>query len=481
MEIGKMYINSESVDALSGNTITVLNPANGEIVGYVPSCGQDDIDLAVASAKAAFPTWSHSNPFERGRLLRKASQHIFDNAQRIATLLTMEQGKPYAEALGEVRKGGAILQFYAEEAERIYGTIIPNEEGTDYISNVIYQPIGVCACISPWNYPIELLAWKIGACMAAGCTCVLKIPSLTPFSPITFIADMMKAGFPKGVINLITGKGPEVGDYLVGHPDIKKIAFTGSTPVGRHIMEVASKTTKRLSLELGGSLPMIVCKDCDLDAAVKGAIRRKFRNMGQICIAINRIYVERDIYEEFLCKYTDKAKQLVIGNGLDDGVNFGPLCTKKGVETCIHHVDDALKKGARLMCGGKRPEGLEFEAGNFYEPTILADVSHEMLVMTEETFGPVVGVMPFDTVDEAIALANDSCYGLAAIAYTKSLCLAARFANEINAGNVAINNVDAGVINAPYGGWNDSGFGHEHGKQGLMEYLHIKHVRIYMA
>jgi succinate-semialdehyde dehydrogenase/glutarate-semialdehyde dehydrogenase len=265
---------------------------------------------------------------------------------------------------------------------------------------------------------------------------------------------------------------------LLESPIVKKVAFTGSTAVGKDVLKNSADTLKRTSMELGGSLPMVVCKDCDMEAAVAGAVRRSFRNMGQICIAINRIYVDEAVYEEFLERFREAAEKLTIGNGLTKECDLGPMCTRSGVEKAIEHIEDAVKKGAKVVCGGKRPEGEEYRKGYFFEPTILRDVNHSMLVMTEETFGPVVGVMPFKDIDEAIALANDSVYGLAAIVYTNSLSLAERLAREIDAGNVAINNVDAGVINAPYGGWKDSGFGHEHGPEGLYEYLNIKHVRV---
>ncbi len=396
---------------------------------------------------------------------------------QIAKLMTQEQGKPFQEALGEVEKGADILTYYAEEGERIYGRIVPNVE-QDMESRVIYQPIGVAAAISPWNYPIELLAWKIGGPLASGCTMIAKLPSETPLSPLAFVKCVQDAGVPAGVINAITGSGSEVGPILFDSKLVKKIAFTGSTDTGRQVLRGCVDTFKKVSLELGGSLPTIVCKDCKLGQAVKGAVRRSFRNMGQICIAINRIYVDENIYEEFMEKFVEETKKLTIGDGLKEEVNLGPMCTMGGVNTAKQHIEDALAKGAKLAYGGHKPQGKKYEKGFYFEPTILRDVTHDMLVMQEETFGPVVGVMPFSSIEEAVELANDSVYGLAAIVFTESLSLANYLSKNIEAGNVAINNVDAGVLYAPYGGWKDSGFGHEHGPEGLYEYLLIKHIRV---
>lgn len=474
----RMWIDGAACDAENGATLNVTNPATGERIATVPAATAADVLRAIDAADRAFASWSKTTPFYRGALLRKASEAVLEHLEEIAVLMTSEQGKPLAEARGEVKKGAEILRYYAEEGERVFGRIIPNAEGNGIESRVIYQPIGVAGLLSPWNYPVELMAWKVAASLAAGCTFVLKVPSETPLSPLAFARAVQKAGFPAGVINVVTGRGSEIGSVLTGSEKIKKIAFTGSTAVGRTIMAESVASLRHLSLELGGSLPMVVTKHADLESAATGAARRSFRNMGQICIAVNRIYVEREVYEPFLALFRQKTERLKIGNGLTDECDLGPMCTKKGLETAKAHIQDAVSRGARLITGGSKPEGGQFEKGNFFLPTILADCSHSMLVMREETFGPVVGVMPFDTLDEAIALANDTNYGLAAIAYTESLSEAHRLYTELRAGNVAVNNVDAGVINAPYGGWYDSGFGHEHGPEGLYEYLHVKHVRI---
>ncbi len=469
----KMLIGGEWTKGAGSETITVINPATEEVIATAPAAVEQDIEEAVNVADAAFGDWSRLTPYARGALLREASEYVRQSADRIAMLMTMEQGKPLAEAKGEVLKGADILRYYAEEGERVCGRIIPGDKA-NVESRVIYQPIGVAAAISPWNYPIELLAWKLGGALAAGCTIVCKLPSETPLSPLMFIECMLKAPFPRGVVNAATGKGAAIGPLLLKNPKIKKVAFTGSTAVGREVLANSMPGLKKVSLELGGSLPMIVHSDCDLEKAGAGAVRRSFRNMGQICIAVNRIYVQRRIYEEFLSLFKAKAEALIIGDGAKEACDVGPMCTLKGIETTQRHIEDALEKGATLVCGGSVPR----KRGYFFEPSILRDVNHGMLVMREETFGPLVGVMPYDELDEAIALANDTDYGLAAIVYTNSLYTAKRCADEIQAGNIAVNNPDAGVMNAPYGGWKDSGFGHEHGPEGLYEYLRIKHVKM---
>jgi len=473
-----MWIGGAERAAADGAVLEVVNPATNEVFATVPAAAEADVQAAIDAAERAFPAWSRTTVFSRGALLRRASQAVLEDAEEIARRMTREQGKPLAEALGEVKKGAEILRYYAEEGERVYGRIIPNAEGQAVESRVLYQPIGPVGLLSPWNYPVELMAWKVGAALAAGCTFVLKVPSETPLSPLAFVRAMRRAGFPDGVMNVITGRGGDIGRILTGSKKLRKIAFTGSTAVGRTIMAQSADSLRRLSLELGGSLPMIVTKHADLDSAAAGAARRSFRNMGQICIAVNRIYAQREIYEHFLRMFAEKTARLTIGDGLTEPCDLGPMCTKKGLETAKAHIADALAKGARCVLGGAAPEGERYAKGNYFLPTILADCTHQMIVMREETFGPVVGVMPFDTIDEAIRLANDTCYGLAAIAYTESLPEAHRLYTELNAGNVAVNNVDVGVVNAPYGGWYDSGFGHEHGPEGLYEYLHVKHVRI---
>ncbi len=473
-----MLIAGRWVEASDGGVIGVVNPATEEVFATVPKANADDVKVAIESADNSFASWAKLSPAQRSDYLRKACALVMERHKEIARVMTTEEGKPLLEAEGEVKKAAKILRYYAEEGQRVYGRIISNAEA-DTQSRVVYQPIGPTAAISPWNYPVELVAWKVGAALAAGCTMVVKPPSLTPVSPLFFLKCLDDAGLPPGVVNACPGPGATVGKQLIESERIKKVAFTGSTEVGRRILRECAANMKKVSLELDGHCPLIVCKNCDIDAAVKGATRRSFRNMGQICIALNRIYVHREVIDEFLRRFVECVGKLVIGNGLARiPCDLGPMANQEGIEKAQRHIKDALEKGAKIACGGGRPQGKEFSKGHFFQPTVLTDVNHDMLVMKKETFGPVVGVMAFDSLDEAIELANDTPYGLAAYAFTNSLEDSDRLCRELNSGNVAVNNVDAGVINAPYGGWKESGQGYEHGPEGLYEYLKAKHLRI---
>ena len=478
MENFSMLIDGEWLDSESRDYINVLNPATEDVFARVPRATESEVDKALQAAKIAFPVWASLSPFQRAEYLWRASDILEERKEKIGRLMTQEQGKPLKEAIGEVEKGVEMLRFYAEEGKRAYGQIVANTEPDDQ-SLIIKQPIGVVAALSPWNYPVELTGWKAGASLAAGCTIVAKPPSLTPISPLEYWRCLFDAGIPSGVINAVTGSGSVVGRQLVKSPISQKIAFTGSLEVGLDIQDQAKKQIKKISLELGGHCPLIVSKNCDLDNAVKGAVRRSFRNMGQICIAINRIYAHESIYKTFLEEFKKETVRLVIGNGIETpDADVGPMASREGLEKTKRHIEDALEKGARLVCGGKRPKGKEYEKGYFFEPTILAETTHEMLIMTEETFGPAVGVMAYSNLEEAILLANETPYGLAAYACTNDLHEMRKLSSELQAGSVAINNVDAGIMNAPYGGWKQSGIGHEHGHEGLEEYLQLKHVRI---
>jgi succinate-semialdehyde dehydrogenase/glutarate-semialdehyde dehydrogenase len=478
MEYFSMLIDGEWLDSESRDYIDVLNPATEDVFARVPRATEREVDKALEAAKRAFPVWAGLSPFQRAEYLWRASDILDERKEEIGRLMTQEQGKPLKEAIGEVEKGVEMLGFYAEEGKRAYGQIVANTEPDDQ-SLIIKQPIGVVAALSPWNYPVELTGWKAGASLAAGCTIVAKPPSLTPISPLAYWRCLFDAGIPSGVINAVTGSGSVAGRQLVKSPISQKIAFTGSLEVGLDIQDQAKKQIKKISLELGGQCPLIVSKNCDLDNAVKGAVRRSFRNMGQICIAINRIYVHESIYKTFLEEFKKETARLVIGNGIENpDADVGPMASREGLEKTKKHLEDALEKGARLVCGGKRPKGKEYEKGYFFEPTILAETTHEMLIMTEETFGPAVGVMAYSNLEEAILLANGTSYGLAAYACTNDLHEMRKLSSELQAGSVAINNVDAGIMNAPYGGWKQSGIGHEHGHEGLEEYLQLKHVRI---
>ncbi len=473
-----MFINGKWRENRNNKSIEVINPSTLEPIGKVSESDTADVNEAVDSAYEAFKKWSKTSPETRAELLFKASGIIRERADRLAHLMTIEQGKPLSEARGEVIKGAEILHFYGEEAKRIHGDVIPGFDPST-TSFAVYEPIGVAAAISPWNYPIELIAWKIGAALSSGCSMVIKPPSETPLSPAGFVECIADAGAPSGIINLIFGRGTRIGPELINNPKIKKIAFTGSTRAGKEIAAMCGNVMKKVSLELGGQCPLIVTKNANLHEAAKAATRRSFRNNGQICIAINRIYVERPVYNEFLEKFVNLTSKLVIGDGIQNPkADVGPMATLAGLEKTKEHISDALLKGARLCWGGKKPEGKEFVKGYFFMPTILAETTHAMKIMQEETFGPAVGVMPYDTIDEAINLANGTNYGLAAYVFTDNLHEVDRFSRELEMGNVAVNNPDAGVINAPYGGFKASGSGYEHAKAGMMEYLHTKHVRI---
>lgn len=474
---GKLFIGGEFVDG-RGARIDVVNPARGEVIGQIAATTPDEIERAVDSARSAFRTWSRVPAKVRAQALHRLGDLIAADAARMAHIMTSEQGKPLNEAKGEILKLAEACHFYGEEAVRVLGEIVPNDQN-GYQSQVIREPIGVVGAITPWNYPAELVGWKLCASVAAGCTIIVKPAELTPFTALAIAEKVKEAGIPAGVVNVLTGKGSIVGQALVEHPGVDKIAFTGSSAVGLHIQR-SCPSVKRLSLELGGNCPLVVTASADIDAAVKGATRRSFRNMGQICIAINRIYVARPLYEAFIEKFARAADALTIGDGLSNpAADIGSMASADPLAKTREHLADALEKGARLLAGGKAPEGEEFARGFFFRPTIVADCTHEMKVMSEETFGPLVGVAPFDTLEEAVALANDTPYGLASYVYARDLQEIYQLSAELDYGNVAINNVDAGIMNAPYGGRKQSGIGYEHGREGLLEYFNFKHVRLY--
>ena len=473
----QMLVAGEWIEGREGQYIEVENPATLEYFARVPVSSSEDIDRAVQAAEGAFAEWHAFSPSRRAAHLHKAAAIVRDRESKIAALMTQEEGKPFNEALGEVRKGAEILDYYAEEGQRVYGRVIANEDPTA-TSLVLYEPIGVVAAISPWNYPVELAAWKIGAALAAGCPCIVKPPSETPLSPAAFVRCVADAGVPGGVISLLFGRGSVVGAQLINHPLIRKVAFTGSTEVGKQVMVSCASQMKKVSLELGGSCPLIVTGRATLEEAVKGAVRRTWRNMGQICIAINRIYAQEKIYDEFLSAFIAGTARLSIADGMKNpAADLGPMASRAGIVKAEEHITDALRRGATLAYGGGRPVGPEYEHGYFFTPAILTEVTHDMLVMQEETFGPVVGVMRYESLEQAVQYANATPYGLASYVYTNDLHEADAFARRLQAGNVAINNPDAGVINAPYGGFKESGTGYEHGPEGLQEYLKAKHVR----
>ncbi|MCV3205609.1 NAD-dependent succinate-semialdehyde dehydrogenase [Mesorhizobium sp. YC-39] len=473
---GKLFIDG-AWKAGEGARIPVENPATGEVLAHIAAATPAEVDLAVAAARKAFRNWSRVAPVERSKALHSLGDIILAEANVMARIMTLEQGKPLNEARGEIVKLAEACHFYAEEAVRIHGEIVPNST-TDIDSLVVREPIGVVGAITPWNYPAELVGWKLCGALAAGCTIVIKPAELTPFTALAISSMVEKARIPPGVVNVVTGPGSKVGQALVEHPGVDKIAFTGSSAVGLHIQRSCT-TIKRLSLELGGNCPLIVTASADLDAAVKGAVRRSFRNMGQICIAINRIYVARPIADAFVDRLGEAADRLVIGNGIErPDADVGAMASAEPLNKTKEHLADALAKGAKLIAGGSAPEGDAFASGYFFRPTVVAGCTHGMKVMTEETFGPLVGVMAFDGLDEAVELANDTPFGLASYVYAKDMDEIRYLSSRLDYGNVAVNNVDAGIMNAPYGGRKQSGVGYEHGREGMLEYLNFKHVRI---
>lgn len=460
--------------ASGGGWIEVENPAREVVIGRVPRCGPAEVDRAVRAARRAFPAWRALTPHRRAEFLRAAGSELARRRDEVARTVTAEMGKPLDEARGEVDKVVRTFFFYAEEAVRVLGQTIPNDE-PGFLSLVQREPIGVAAAIAPWNYPVELLGWKLGGGLAAGCTLVMKPSSKTPMSAVALCECLDAARLPPGVVNLLTGDS-RMGEALITHPDVDKIAFTGSQEVGERIFRIMGGI-KSVALELGGNCPLLVAPHANLAAAVKGAVRRSFRNMGQICVAINRVYVHRPLYAEFLDRVSRAAQALTIGDGLElPSADLGPMADAGGLAKTRQHIEDAIAKGARLVCGGRRPEG--FQRGHFFQPTVLADCTPEMLVMSSETFGPVIGVSPFDSLEEAIRLANDSPMGLVAYGYSEDLGEVFTMSDQLAFGSVGINCVDAGIIGAPYGGRRKSGIGYEHGREGMEGYLVLKHVRV---
>lgn len=449
------------------------NPATQDVIAVIANSDEGDVNDAVNAARAALAEWKELNPTVRADYLHRIGNAVAAGEQKLAHSITMEMGKTIGESIGEVQKLAKAFHYYAEEATRINGELIPNDVD-GFTSMVVHEPIGVVGAITPWNYPLELIGWKLCASLAAGCTIVVKPSEYSPVSAAALFECIETVGLPHGVANLVLGQR-EAGPLLVAHPDIDKLAFTGSTATGTAIAKSIPQA-KPLSMELGGSCPMIVTDKADVEAAIKGAARRGFRNAGQICIAVNRIYVHETVYSEFIDGLTEAVSTMKTGDGTDPGVDVGPMTTPEGVEKVERHVKDAVNGGAVVTTGGGRLS--ELAPGNFYAPTVLGDCRPEMLVMHEESFGPVVGVMPYSDLGEAVGLANGTEAGLAAYVYTQDLAQSFDLGRRLDFGNVAINNVDAGIINAPYSGRKGSGYGAEHGRDGMYGYLQLKHLRI---
>jgi succinate-semialdehyde dehydrogenase/glutarate-semialdehyde dehydrogenase len=465
------YIDGEWIAARSGATINVDDPATGAVIGTVPRLGAVETREAINAAARAFPAWRDKTAKARAAVLRRWFELVLENQEDLARLMTMEQGKPLAESRAEVVYGGAFLEWFGEEAKRVYGDTIPGHQPDKRIV-VIKQPIGVTACITPWNFPIAMITRKAAPAIASGCTVVLKPASQTPFSALALAELAERAGVPKGVFNVVTGSASEIGGELTSNPTVRKLSFTGSTEVGKSLMAQCAATVKKLSLELGGNAPFIVFDDADLDAAVQGAIASKYRNSGQTCVCANRFLVQDRVYDKFAAMLVEAVKKLKPAPGLEAESTQGPLIDDRAVEKVEQHIDDALTKGARVATGGHR----HALGGRFFEPTVLVDVTPEMIVAREETFGPVAPLFRFTSEDEAIRLANDTEFGLAAYFYGRDVARVWRVAEGLEYGIVGINTGLISTEVAPFGGMKESGLGREGSKYGIEEFLEIKYL-----
>jgi succinate-semialdehyde dehydrogenase/glutarate-semialdehyde dehydrogenase len=463
------YIDGNWLDADSGQTIKVNNPATNEIIGTVPKMGAAETRRAIEAADRALPAWRSLTAKERATKLRRWFDLLMENQDDLGRLMTMEQGKPLAEAKGEIAYAASFIEWFAEEGKRVYGDTIPGHQADKRIL-VMKQPIGVTAAITPWNFPAAMITRKAGPALAAGCTMVIKPASQTPFSALALMVLAERAGIPQGVVSVVTGSAGDIGSELTGNPLVRKLSFTGSTEIGRQLMMECAKDIKKVSLELGGNAPFIVFDDADLDAAVDGALASKYRNAGQTCVCANRLYVQDAVYDAFAEKLRVAVAKLKIGNGLEDGITTGPLIDEKAVAKVKEHIDDAVSKGATVLSGGKAL------GGNFFEPTILLNVPKTAAVAKEETFGPLAPLFRFKDEADVIAQSNDTEFGLASYFYARDLGRVFRVAEALEYGIVGVN---TGIIStevAPFGGIKASGLGREGSKYGIEDYLEIKYV-----
>ncbi|MGX9963900.1 NADP-dependent succinate-semialdehyde dehydrogenase [Roseomonas sp. F4] len=466
-------INGQWVQADSGKTIAVRNPATGEVIGQVPAMGVAETRRAIEAAQAAFAGWRAMLAKDRAAILRKLNDLMLANTDDLAAIMTAEQGKPLTESKGEIAYAASFIEWFAEEAKRIYGDTVPqNAKGRRIL--VLKEPIGVFAAITPWNFPAAMITRKAGPGWAAGCTGVIRPASQTPFSALALAVLAERAGMPPGVCNIITGPAAETGGELTSHPAVRKLSFTGSTEVGRKLLAQCAPTIKKTSMELGGNAPFIVFDDADLDAAVQGAMASKYRNTGQTCVCANRILVQDGVYDAFAQKLKAAVEGLKVGDGMEPGVTQGPLINADAVAKVEEHIADATAKGAHILTGGKR----HARGGNFFQPTILTDVPPGAMVFREETFGPVAPLFRFKTEEEAVALANDSEFGLAAYFYARDIGRIFRVAEAIEAGIIGINEGIISTEVAPFGGVKQSGLGREGSKYGIEDYLEIKYLAL---
>ncbi|MCH1928627.1 NADP-dependent succinate-semialdehyde dehydrogenase [Shewanella sp. A25] len=465
------YINGQWCDAQNQETVAIANPATGEIIASVPVMGAAETQAAIKAAEAALPAWRALTAKERGAKLKRWFELLNEHSDDIALMMTTEQGKPFAEAKGEVTYAASFIEWFAEEAKRVYGDTIPGHQGDKRIV-VIKQPVGVTAAITPWNFPAAMITRKAAPALAAGCTMVVKPAPQTPFTALALAVLAERAGIPAGVFNVITGDAIAIGNEMCASPVVRKLSFTGSTQVGIKLMEQCAPTLKKLSLELGGNAPFIVFDDANIDAAVEGAMIAKYRNAGQTCVCANRIYVQAGVYDEFAAKLSAAVAKLKVGKGIDEGVTTGPLINAAAVAKVQSHLSDAIEKGAIVITGGK-PHAL---GGNFFEPTVLTNVDSSMRVAREETFGPLAPLFKFTDVDDVICQANDTEFGLAAYFYGRDISLVWKVAEALEYGMVGVNTGLISTEVAPFGGMKSSGLGREGSKFGIEEYLELKYI-----
>lgn len=465
------FINGQWCDAVSGDTLKVVNPATNAMIGYVPNMGQVETEMAIKAAEAALPAWRALTAKERGAKLRRWFELLNENSDDLALLMTTEQGKPLAEAKGEVTYAASFIEWFAEEAKRIYGDTIPGHQGDKRLI-VIKQPVGVTAAITPWNFPAAMITRKAAPALAAGCTMVVKPAHQTPFTALAMAELAKRAGIPAGVFSVLTGDAVQIGNEMCANPIVRKLSFTGSTNIGIKLMAQCAPTLKKLSLELGGNAPFIVFNDANIDAAVEGAMIAKYRNAGQTCVCANRIYVQDGVYDEFALKLSTAVGKLKVGEGIKEGVTTGPLINAAAVEKVQSHLIDAIAKGASVIAGGK----VHDLGGNFFEPTVLTNVDKSMLVAREETFGPLAPLFKFSDVDDVIKQANDTEFGLAAYFYGRDISLVWKVAEALEYGMVGVNTGLISTEVAPFGGMKSSGLGREGSKFGIEEYLEIKYI-----
>ena len=468
----QLFINGQWSQPAEGRTLPVVNPATGKEIGRVAHAGRPDLDRALEAAQKGFEVWRDMVPAERSKIMRKAAAFVRERAGEIAPLLTQEQGKPLVEAKGETLAAGDIIEWFAEEGFRVYGRIVPSRVNNNIRQMVLKDPVGPVAAFTPWNFPINQVVRKIGAALAAGCSVVVKAPEETPAAPAALIKAFADAGLPPGVLGLVYGNPAEISSYLIPHPIIRKVTFTGSIPVGKQLAAMAGQHMKRATMELGGHAPVIVCEDADIALAVKTAAAAKFRNAGQVCISPTRFLVHKSIANDFAQALADNAKALKVGDGLTDGTQMGPLANARRIDAMSAFTEDAVKKGAKLLTGGQRIGS----AGNFWQPTILADVPREAKVFNDEPFGPMAAIRPFDTLEEAIKEANRLPYGLAGYGFTKSLKNADLLARRLEVGMVWINMPAMPSAEMPFGGVKDSGYGSEGGPEALEAYLNARAI-----